>query len=197
MTKLILLFAIFTSCGFAFSQSGKIFTTSQRVIECSSIQNKRFGVEYISVNSTDNTRDYIPHSKIDRIEYDNGTIEYISGSPNKDQKKRNKKDPKDFSYLSPNYVSINVGPAIAFPGLNFGSDYMGFGAGQTGIGVQVFVDAVYSPDIFVGFGFAAFTGYSYNSFEFTLLNTILQNQFPANANNVNFKTQGWNNIYFM
>jgi hypothetical protein len=197
MRKIFILIAFIFQCGVAFAQSGKIFTTSKNVIECSYIQNKRFGVEYIKVNSNDNTKDYIPHSKIDRIEYDNGDIEYISGSPTKDQKSRNKKDPKDFTYLNPSYLSLNVGAAFAFPGLDFYSQYLGNGAGQTGTGVQVSIDGMYSPDIFAGFGLGGFVGYTYNPINPVYFTSILQNQLPASANNISIKTQGWNNIYFL
>src|SRR5688572_24304729 len=147
MRKAAILFLFFIQCSLAFSQSGKIITTSNNVIECSYIKNKRFGVEYISIKSTDNTRDYIPHSKIDRIEYENGNIEYISGTPGKDPKNRTRKDPKDFTYINPSYVSLNVGPAIIFPGLEFYSPYAGEQAGQTGTGIQVCADLMYTPDV--------------------------------------------------
>jgi hypothetical protein len=197
MKKIFFLILFLVQFGFAFSQAGKIFTTSNKVIACSFIDNKRFGVQYISVNSTDNTRDYIPHSKIDRIEYENGSIEYISGSPNKNQKNQIKKDPKDFTYLNPNYIAFNIGPAIAFPSLDFYSEYTGNGPGQTGTGVQISLDATYNPDQFAGFGLAGLVGYSYNPFNPAYFTSTLQSQLPTNANNVNIQTRGWNNIYFM
>lgn len=172
----------------------KIITTSGNTIDCRYIKNKRFGVQYISLTSSDSTTDYIPHSKIDRIEYENGDVEYISGVPKKEGK--GKKDPKDFNYLSQSYVSINAGVAVPIPDWDFYSGYTGSTGGAI-TGPFTCIDAVYNPDVLDGFGISGLVGYSYNPFSNGPFVSTLQTQLPYNASNVNITTVGWHNIYFM
>jgi hypothetical protein len=164
----------------------KIYTMDGRVIYCEVVEKKRFGVNYIPSKSTDNYIEYLANTKIDRIEYANGDVEYISGSP---QNAKNRKDPKDFSYLSPHYISINVGPAIPFG--SFGG--IAYNAPNT-VGVDVNFDATYY--IFRGMGFGITGGYMHNpsnSFLQTQLTTVAQNNAPGSTVTVG----GWNNAYIL
>jgi hypothetical protein len=165
----------------------KIYTTDGRVIYCEVVELKRFGVNYIPVKSTDNYVEYLANTKIDRIEYANGNVDYISGSP---QNTKNRKDPKDFSYLSPHYISVNVGPAIPF------GVFGGIGTSTiASTGVDVNIDATYY--LFRGMGFGITGGYMYNPYTGTQQQSLALSQVPANSTNVDVRVDGWSNAYVM
>jgi hypothetical protein len=166
----------------------KIYTTDGKVIYCEVVEKKRFGVNYIPAKSNDNYVEYLANTKIDRIEYANGEVEYISGTPDNPRKR---KDAKDFSYLSPHYISINVGPAIPF-GL------LGTIAPQSSsiyTGVDVNIDANYY--LFRGMGFGIMGGYMYNPFNGIQQASLAQSQVPGGATNVSITVDGWHNAYIM
>ncbi len=167
----------------------KIYTTDGKVIYCEVVEKKRFGVNYIPTKSSDNYVEYLANTKIDRIEYANGEIEYISGTPDNPKKR---KDAKDFSYLSPHYLSINVGPAIPFGLLGTVSP-----AASSSIytGIDVNIDANYY--LFRGMGFGIMGGYTYNPYNGLQQAALAQSQVPATATNVSITVDGWHNAYIM
>jgi hypothetical protein len=163
----------------------KIYTTDGKVIYCEVVELKRFGVNYIPVKSTDNYVEYLANTKIDRIEYANGDVVYISGSP---KNAKNRKDPKDFSYLSPHYVSAAIGPAIPFGILgNAGT------SSTASTGFEVNLDATYY--LFRGMGFGITGGYLWNPYTGTSQGALAQSQVPASATDVTVTVDGWNNFY--
>lgn len=165
----------------------KIYTTDGRVIYCEVVELKRFGVNYIPVKSNDNYIEYLANTKIDRIEYANGNVDYISGSP---QNAKNRKDPKDFSFLSPHYISVNVGPALPF-------DIFG-GVNNSNVastGVDVNLDATYY--LFRGMGFGITGGYMYNPYTGVQQKALAESQIPANSTDVVVRVDGWHNAYIM
>ncbi len=167
----------------------KIYTMDGRVIYCEVVELKRFGVNYIPVKSNDNYVEYLANTKIDRIEYANGDVDYISGSP---QNAKNRKDPKDFSFLSPHFISINVGPAIPF------GAFSGGGSNLTHVGMDVNFDATYY--LFRGMGFGITGGYMYNPInpiQQTQLRQVAQNNVPATATNTTITVDGWSNGYLL
>jgi hypothetical protein len=168
------------------TEPDKIYTTDGKVIYCEVVEKKRFGVNYIPVKSSDNYVEYLANTKIDRIEYANGDVDYISGTP---KNAKNRKDPKDFSYLSPHYVSIGVGPAIPF-GIIGG---MG-SSGNSSTGVDVNVDATYY--LFRGMGFGVLGGYMYNPYIGTLP-TASSLGISGTATDINISTEGWSNAYVL
>src|SRR5688572_9174927 len=163
----------------------KIYTTDGKVIYCEVVELKRFGVNYIAVNSPNNYVDYLANTKIDRIEYANGDIDYISGSPNNTKKR---KDPKDFSFLSPHFISLNVGPAIPF-------GYIGsVGSGNTNnmiTGVDVNLDFTYY--LYRGMGFGLTAGYMHNPYNGGPRGFIAD----SSMSNIGVTVDGWHNMYVM
>lgn len=164
----------------------KIYTTDGKVIYCEVVEKKRFGVNYIPVKSSDNYVEYLANTKIDRIEYSNGDVEYISGSP---QNAKNRKDPKDFTYLSPHYISVNVGPSIPF------GIFSGGGSSSTAsTGVDVSIDATYY--LFRGMGFGFTGGYMFNPYiGYPPNQTSLG--ISGTATDVKITQDGWSNAYAM
>jgi hypothetical protein len=166
----------------------KIYTTDGKVIYCEVVELKRFGVNYVPVKSNDNYVEYLANTKIDRIEYANGDVDYITGTP---KNSKNRKDPKDFSFLSPHFVSVNIGPSIPF-GI-FGSS-IGGTATTVGVGMDVNIDATYY--LFRGMGFGLTAGYVYNPYVGSLP-TQASLGLPATATDVNITKDGWSNMYIM
>jgi hypothetical protein len=164
----------------------KIYTTDGKVIYCEVVELKRFGVNYVPVKSTDNYIEYLANTKIDRIEYANGEIVYISGSP---KNGKNRKDPKDFTYLSPHYVSVGIGPAIPFGVLG----NTGGVSSTASTGFEVQLDATYY--LFRGMGFSVTSGYLYNPYIGTTQQQLAQSQIPASATDVNITVDPWQNFY--
>lgn len=167
----------------------KIFTMDGRVIYCEVVELKRFGVNYIPVKSSDNYVEYLANTKIDRIEYANGNVDYISGTPDNP---KNRKDPKDFSFLSPNFVSINVGPSIPF---GLFSGIVNSTSSITTVGLDINFDATYY--IFRGMGFGITGGYNYsptNYLQEQTLRTIVQGNIPAGTP---ISIDGWHTGYVM
>ncbi len=197
--KSIFLLLLFLGFSISIFSQIKIYTTNGNVIECQSVEKKRFGVDYIPVNSTDNYGEYIANTKIDRIEYADGEIEYVSGTPDKQTNRRN---PKDFTYLSLNYVSLNVGPAIPYS--VFATDPGPYSM----VGINTEIDASFYPfgggssaTFLGGIGIGIVTGYSYNPFDGTQHQAFVSNALmadtAANITNLNVRTGGWNNFYFL
>lgn len=174
-----------------FSQN-KIYTIDGKVIDCNTIQKKRFGFEYLPSDGSTTYPEYIPNTKIDRIEYANGDVDYVSGSSNKRGNGKTKKSPTDFTYLSPHYVAINVGPSIPF-------GYFGYGTGSNGnayTGVNVNFDA--TAYIFRGYGVGITGGYSYNPFNGMNHPANNSSYYPTGSTGINITTLGgWNNAYIM
>lgn len=169
----------------------KIYTMDGKVIYCEVVEKKRFGVNYVPVKSNDNYIEYLANTKIEKIEYANGDVDYISGSPEND---KNRKDAKDFSYLSPNYISVNVGPALPF-GL-FGASSSTSNISLTGLDVNI--DASYY--LFRGMGFGITTGYMFNPTSGAQQNTltaIAQTGIPGTATDIKITVDGWSNVYIM
>lgn len=171
------------------TQPDKIYLTDGKVIECEVVEKKRFGINYIPVRSQNNYVEYIANTKIDRIEYANGDVEYISGTP----KNSKHKDPKDFSYLSPHYVSLNFGPSIPIGA--FGSSQGNGGYANTGFDVTA--DVTYY--LFRGLGFSGTLGYSYNPFSSvgaSYMQSSIMGSDTAMAN-ANINVGQWHNVYLL
>lgn len=167
----------------------RIYLVDGKVIECEVVEKKRFGINYIPVSSQNNYVEYISNTKVDKIVYGEGDVEYVSGSPNNTRKT---KDPRDFSYLSPHYVSLNVGPGIPFGA--FGSS-QGGGSGFASTGFDVHADVTYY--IFRGLGFSATLGYLYNPFNDAALRQIVNTKVPQTATDLNISIGEWQHIYFL
>jgi hypothetical protein len=163
----------------------KIYTTDGKVIYCEVVEKKRFGVNYIPVKSTDNYVEYLANTKIDRIEYSNGDVDYISGTP---QNEKNRKDAKDFTYLSPHFISVNVGPSIPFGAISGG------GTSTISTGVDVNIDATYY--LFRGMGFGITGGYIYNPYTGYPPSQVSLG-ISGTATNVKITQDGWSNAYAM
>lgn len=172
------------------TEPDRIITTDGKVIYCEIVEIKRFGINYIPVDGRNNYTMYIPNTKVDRIEYANGDVDYVSGSPGNGNSRRN---PKDFSYLSPHFISLNVGPSIPF-GL-FGYNPNGSNSGNAFTGVDVNLDATYY--IFRGLGFGITCGYAYNPFNSDQHLGTVQNNLPATATDININVDGWHNVYLL
>src|SRR5690606_38821077 len=129
------------------TQPDRIYFTDGKMVECEVVEKKRFGIHYSPVDSSDNYVQYIPNTKVGRIVFADGEVEYISGTPGNNKQR---KHPRDFSYLSPHYVSVNFGPSIPFGA--FGSS-QGYGGGYASTGFDVNADATYY--LFRGLGFSA------------------------------------------
>jgi|GEM_PF-4183814 len=171
----------------------RIYLTDGKVIECEVVEKKRFGISYIPVNTDNNYVEYISNTKVDRIEYSEGEVEYISGNPNNRDRR---KDPRDFSYLSPHYVSLNVGPAIPFGA--YGSSQGGAGAGFASTGFDVNADVTYY--LFRGLGFSATVGYTFNPYnDIAMRSEVLNNVMGQNptATDINVNVGDWHNFYAM
>lgn len=165
----------------------KIYTTDGKVIYCEVVEKKRFGVNYIPAKSSDNYVEYLANTKIDRIEYANGDVDYISGTPDNE---KNRKDPKDFSYLSPNYVSVNVGGAFPF-GLIGGSTATNYSIIS---GLDANIDFNYY--LYRGLGFGLLAGYSYNPSNLPQLrNYVSQDLLGKESLSINI--DGWQNAYVL
>lgn len=165
----------------------KIYTTDGKVIYCEVVEKKRFGVNYIPTKSTDNYVEYLANTKIDRIEYANGDVDYISGTPDNE---KNRKDPKDFSYLSPNYISLNVGGAFPF-GLIGGSSAVNYSIIS---GFDVNVDFNYY--LYRGLGFGLMAGYTYNPSNLPQLRSVITTDLVGYQNQ-NISVDGWQSGYVL
>jgi len=165
------------------TEPDKIYTSDGKVVYCEVVEKKRFGVNYIPVNSKDNYVEYLANTKIDHIEYANGEVEYISGSPNNN---KTKKDPKDFSYLSPHFISVNIGPSIPLSLLS------GPGSSTATTGFNANLEGSYY--FFRGMGVSLNVGYIYNPYNGP-------SSFSASGGGVitdiNYKFDPWQNIFFM
>lgn len=112
-------------------------------------------------------------------------MDYISGSP---QNAKNRKDPKDFTYLSPHFISVNVGPSIPFGAFGGGN------ASTISTGVDISIDATYY--LFRGMGFGITGGYMYNPYiGYPPNQTTLG--ISGTATDVSINQDGWNNVYVM
>lgn len=173
-------------------QNGKkpdmIYLTDGMVIECEYLEKKRFGVNYISTSDNRGYYQYISNSKVSKIIYGNGEVEYISGSPGRGDKK----SPMDFSYLSPSYVSIGIGPAIPFG--SFSGDNSG-GGGNASTGFHAYADATYY--LFRGLGFSLLGGYIFNPYDGTSFRSYINAQLPTNATQTETSTGNWNIGYLL
>ncbi len=164
----------------------KIYTTDGKVIYCEVVERKRFGVNYIPVNTNNNYLEYLANTKIDRIEYANGDVIYISGSPNN---KKNKKDSKDFTYLSPHYISVATGVSIPFG--NIGN--LGSASTTASTGMHVELDATYY--LFRGMGFNVSAGYMWNPYIGTQQNDLVLGNLPNTATDIKIEVDDWHNFY--
>lgn len=174
-------------------QNGKkpdmIYLTDGSVVECEVLEKKRFGVNYISTLDRRGYSQYVSNTKISKIIYGNGEVEYISGSPGR---RGEKKSPMDFSYLSPSYVSVGIGPAIPFG--SFSGDNSG-GGGNASTGFHVYADATYY--LFRGLGFSLLGGYILNPYDGTSFRSYINAQLPANATQIETFTGNWNVGYLL
>lgn len=164
----------------------KIYTTDGKVIYCEVVERKRFGVNYIPVNNNNNYLEYLANTKIDRIEYANGDVVYISGSP---KNAKNRKDPKDFTYLSPHYISIATGPAIPFGIIG----NLGATSSTASTGIMAEVDATYY--LFRGMGFNLAAGYMWNPYIGTQQDQLALSQIPNTATDISIQVDDWHNHY--
>jgi hypothetical protein len=169
-------------------QNGKkpdmIYLTDGTVAECEVVEKKRFGVNYIPTSDSRGHVQYLSNTKISKIIYGNGEVEYISGSPGKGG---DKKSPMDFSYLSPSYVSMGIGPAIPFG--TFSSSNSG-GSGNASTGFHVYADATYY--LFRGLGFSLMGGYIFNPYEGSAFRSYINAQLPTNATQIETTVGNWN-----
>lgn len=164
----------------------KIYTMDGRILYVRIVEKKKFGFSFVYVNESSGYEDYLSNSKINRIEYADGTIEYVSGVPEKN--KNSKKSPKDFNYLTPHYVSIGIGAGIPFG--NFGATASG-GGGYAKVGLNATLDASYY--FLRGAGLGVLLGYSYNPFNGKdLRNAMLQQEIPEFATDKKVETGNWN-----
>jgi len=131
----------------------RIITTDGNVITGEVMERKRFGLNVVPQDDPNGTPIYVPYSKIARIESADGQIEYIQ---EKAPKETRREERKDFSYLSPNYLSFFAGPAL--PMGNFG-DQSGMNAGHARPGLTASLDI--TGYVFRGTGFSFISGYSH------------------------------------
>ncbi len=169
-------------------QNGKkpdmIYLTDGTVVECEVVEKKRFGINYIPAHENRGYLQYLSNTKISKIAYGNGQVEYISGSPGKGGEK---KSPLDFSYLSPSHVSMGIGPAIPFG--TFSSSSSG-GSGNASTGFHAFADATYY--LFRGLGFSLMGGYIFNPYEGSAFRSYINAQLPTNATQIETSVGNWN-----
>jgi hypothetical protein len=162
-----------------------IYLTDGTVIECEVVEKKRFGVNYIPTDDYKGYVMYLSNTKISKIVYGNGHTEYISGSPGK---VGDKKSPLDFSYLSPSYVGIGVGPAIPFG--SFSVNNSGGASGNAYTGFHLYADATYY--LFRGMGFSLLGGYIFNPYEGSAFRSYINAQLPTNATQIETSVGNWN-----
>lgn len=167
----------------------RIYTTDGKMIECESIEKKRFGFNYIPLQGGTSYALYLPNSKIDRIVFADGEVEYVSGTPGNQKRNRS---PKDFSYLSPHYLSLTFGPS--FPFGVFGSS-QGSSSGYASTGFDVNLDATYY--LFRGLGFSATLGYTMNPFDDVALRSFVLSAVPPDATDIRVNIDEWHNLYFL
>lgn len=164
----------------------KIYTMDGKVLYVRIVEKKKFGFSFVYVNDTNGYEDYLSNSKISRIEYADGNIEYVSGVPEKS--KSNKKSPNDFNYLSPHYVSVGLGVGIPFG--TFGSS-ISAPSGFAQVGLNATLDASYY--FLRGAGLGVLLGYSYNPFNGNQLRTaMMQQEIPEIADDKKVTTGNWN-----
>ncbi len=168
------------------TQHDKIYTMDGRVLYVRIVEKKKFGFAFVYVNDTNGYEDYLSNSKISRIEYADGNIEYVSGVPEKN--KNNKKAPNDFNYLSPHYISLGIGVGIPFG--NFGVSMSG-GGGFARVGLNATLDASYYFLRSAGLG--VLMGYSFQPFNGQQLrNAMLDQEIPTMASDKKVTTGNWN-----
>lgn len=165
-----------------------IYLTDGTVVECEVVEKKRFGVNYIPTSDSRGYVQYLSNTKIYKIEYGNGEVEYISGSPDKG----GGKSPKDFSHLSPSFVGVGIGPAIPFG--SFGGSNSGSG-GNASTGFHVYADATYY--LFRGLGFSLVGGYIFNPYDGSSFRSYINAQLPTNATQTETSTGNWNIGYLL
>lgn len=174
-------------------QNGKkpdiIYLTDGMVVACEVVEKKRFGVNYIPTSDSRGYVQYLSNTKISKIIYGNGEVEYISGSPDKGG---DKKSPMDFSYLSPSYVGVGIGPAIPFGSLSGANSG---GGGNASTGFHVYADATYY--LFRGLGFSLLGGYIFNPYDGTSFRSYINAQLPTNATQTETSTGNWNIGYLL
>lgn len=166
-----------------------IYLTDGNILECEVVEKKRFGVNYIPTSDSRGYVQYLSNTKILKIVYGNGEVEYISGSPGKGE---DKKSPLDFSYLSPSYVGIGIGPAIPFGSFSAANSS---GGGNASTGFHVYADATYY--LFRGLGFSLLGGYIFNPYDGTSFRSYMNAQLPVNATQTEVSTGNWNVGYIL
>ncbi len=195
MKKGLLILILLVICGTTFAQY-QIQTTDGRFVQCDTVVFKKYGVEYLLSSATDDFREYLPHTKIAQINFPNGDIEYISRSPNKSNKK---KDPRDFTYLSPHHISLTVG--ASFPYLNYYSEYHvpnpENDQEEAGFGMNTNLEIGFYPDQMRGFGLGLIGGYNYNPIKSKGFLDYISAYVPTNAANLSCTVGDWHNGYLM
>jgi hypothetical protein len=142
-----------SASGTPWSGPDKLYTTDGRLIIGEVMERKRFGLNIVPQDDPTGTPIYVPYNKIARIESPDGQIEYIQ---QKAPRETRREERKDFTYLSPNYISFFTGPAL--PMGNFG-DQSGVNAGHARPGLSTSLDI--TGYVFRGTGFSLVTGYSF------------------------------------
>lgn len=173
-----------------FTYPDELHLTNGQVITCEIVEKKQYGINYIPTQNNRGFVEYISNTKVSKIVYGNGDVEYVSGSPGKGGDRRS---PRDFSYLSPHYVSIGVGPSIPF-GAFASSDAAG-GGGNASIGVQLHADFTYY--FFRGMGVTAMGGYMYNPYNDVAYRSFISSQLPSNATDVEIQVTNWSVGYLL
>lgn len=159
--------------------SDRIYLMDGSYIECEVVEKKRFGVNFIPLASKSNEIQYLSNTKINKIVYADGRKEYISGSEEMEKSGAEKKSPKDFSFLSPHFISVSLGPTIPF-GIYSANSGLG---GYAGIGMDFNIDATYY--IFRGFGFSLLAGGLFNNYNDGQLRTSIAGQHPTGNISIN------------
>jgi hypothetical protein len=133
-------------------QPDKVVLTNGEVLIGEVVEKKRFGITFIPKSLDGAPAEYIPNSKIARIEWGEGQVEYIN--PGKEES-----NPKNFDYLNPHFVSVATG--VALPIASFGeTQFSGLPPGFATAGWQIMGEATYY--LYRGMGFSAMGGYILN-----------------------------------
>lgn len=173
------------------TEPDKLYTTDGGAYIGEVVEVKRFGVTFRYKNGENIVVEYFPNTKIDRIEYGNGDIEYISGSPNTTNNKAKKKI-NDFNYLSPSFVSLNIGPSLPFG--PYGTS-AGIGSGSASIGFDANIDANFY--IFRGYGIGLTAGYSMHQYDDVYYRSQILTQIPVSATDSTINIGDWNSFYLL
>lgn len=169
----------------------ELHLTNGDVIPCKIVEKKQYGVNYIPTKDNRGFTEYISNTKVAKIVYANGDVEYISGSSGK--KGGERRSPRDFSYLSPHYLSLNIGPAIPF-GAFASSDAAG-GGGYASVGVNVNADFTYY--FFRGMGISLVGGYMYNPYDDASYRSFITSQLPPSATDIRVDVTDWSVGYLL